>query len=99
LTIRPAAFTIIGMRYSKLLGKTMREDPHGSTRESYSLLIKGGYIRQMSQGLFSFLPLGVRVLKNIQSLIAEEVEKLGGQEVNVPLVSSVDIAINGWEKS
>ena len=95
MTIRPGISTIIEMRYSKLLGKTIREDPHGSKRESYSLLIKGGYIRQMSQGLFSFLPLGVRVLKNLQGLIAEEVEKLGGQEVNVPLVSSVDI----WRKS
>jgi prolyl-tRNA synthetase len=83
------------MKYSKLLGKTIREDPHGSTRESYSLLIKGGYIRQMGHGLFSFLPLGVRVLKNLQNLISEEVEKLGGQEVNVPLVSSADI----WHKS
>ncbi len=81
MTIRPGASTIIEMRYSKLLGKTIREDPHGSTRESYSLLIKGGYIRQMGHGLFSFLPLGVRVLKNLQNLISEEVEKLGGQEV------------------
>lgn len=95
MTIRPGASTIIEMRYSKLLGKTIREDPHGSTRESYSLLIKGGYIRQMGHGLFSFLPLGVRVLKNLQNLISEEVEKLGGQEVNVPLVSSADI----WRKS
>ncbi len=77
------------------MGKTIREDPHGSKRESYSLLIKGGYIRQMSNGLFAFLPLGVRVLKNLQNLIAAELDKLGGQEVNVPLVSSVDI----WRKS
>jgi len=95
LTIRPGTSTIMEMRYSKLLGKTIREDPHGSTRVSYSLLVKGGYIRQMSHGLFSFLPLGVRVLKNLQYLISEEVEKLGGQEVNVPLVSSIDI----WRKS
>jgi prolyl-tRNA synthetase len=69
------------MRDNRLLGKTLRDAPQSIRMPSYALLHRGGYIRQMAQGLFSFLPLGMRVLQNIQRIIAEEMDALGGQEI------------------
>ncbi|MBA7652693.1 Proline--tRNA ligase [subsurface metagenome] len=83
------------MRYSRLLGKSLREVPHESPSESYSLLLKAGFVRQLGQGLFSFLPLGMRVIKKIELLISEEMEKLGGQEILAPVVTPAEI----WRKS
>jgi prolyl-tRNA synthetase len=83
------------MRYSKLFGKTRREDPHEVRWPSYSLLYKGGFVRQMGQGLFSILPLGMRVIKNLEAIISEEMDKLGGQEMYASLITPADI----WRKS
>jgi prolyl-tRNA synthetase len=59
------------------------------------LLLRGGYIRPLSQGLYSFLPLATRVLNRIKAIIAEEMDALGGQEVLLPVVNPLDI----WRKS
>ena len=83
------------MRYSGLLGKTLREEPHGIRSPSYALLLKGGYIRQLGQGLFAFLPLGLRVLRNLQRIITEEMQALGGQEIYAPVVTPAEI----WRRS
>ncbi len=83
------------MYYSRVLGKTLREIPHGVTCKSHGLLLRGGYIRQLSQGLFSFLPMGVRVLNRVKEIIRREMEALGGQEVIVPLINPAEI----WKKS
>ena len=83
------------MRYSVLLGKTLREEPHGIRSPSYALLLKGGYIRQLGQGLFAFLPLGLRVLRNLQRIITEEMEAMGAQEIYAPVVTPAEI----WRRS
>ena len=83
------------MRYTRVLGKTLRDVPQSIRMASYALLHRGGFIRQMAQGLFSFLPLGMRVLQNIQRIIAEEMDALGGQEIYVPVVTPSDI----WRRS
>jgi prolyl-tRNA synthetase len=83
------------MRYSNLFGKTRREDPREIRWPSYSLLYKGGFVRQMGQGLFSILPLGMRVIRNLEAVITEEMDKLGGQEMYASLVTPADI----WRKS
>ena len=83
------------MRYSALLGKTLREEPHGIRSPSYALLLKGGYIRQLGQGLFAFLPLGLRVLRNLERIIGEEMRALGGQEIYAPVVTPAEI----WRRS
>jgi prolyl-tRNA synthetase len=83
------------MRYSALLGKTLREEPHGIRSPSYALLLKGGYIRQLGQGLFAYLPLGLRVLRNLQRIITEEMQALGGQEIYAPVVTPAEI----WRRS
>jgi len=83
------------MQYSRLLGKTLRESPQEIKTKNHALLFKGGYIRPLGQGLFSFLPLGLRVLENLKTIIKEEMDKLGGQEVQVPVVNPSEI----WKKT
>ena len=83
------------MRYSRLLAKTLREVPQDIKSPSHMLLLRGGFIRPLAQGLFSFPPLGLRVLRNIEGIIREEMEALGGQEMSVPFVNPLEI----WKKS
>ncbi|NBB91348.1 MAG: proline--tRNA ligase [Spirochaetes bacterium] len=83
------------MRFSRLLGTTLREVPTDVRADSYRLLLRGGYIRPLGAGLFSFLPLGHRVIRRLKRIIAEEMEKLGGQEVSVAMVNPYDL----WERS
>ena len=79
------------MLYSQLFGKTIKEIAHSQGGECYNLLHRGGFVRQLSQGLYSFLPLGMRVQKKIESIIREEMENLNGQEVLVPLVNPYEL--------
>jgi prolyl-tRNA synthetase len=83
------------MRYSRLFGKTKKETQNELFQESYSLLFKAGFARPLGQGLYCFLPIGLRVLRNIKRIISEELESLGGSEIQVPLVNPADL----WEES
>jgi prolyl-tRNA synthetase len=79
------------MRYTNLFGKTLRNVPHEVKSEGHALLIRGGFIRPLGSGLFSYLPLGYRVAERIMGVIREEMNELGGQEVVVPLVNPREI--------
>ncbi|MBN2552158.1 MAG: proline--tRNA ligase, partial [Spirochaetales bacterium] len=79
------------MKYTAVLGKTLREVPQSIRTPSHALLHRAGFVRRMAQGLYSFLPLGMRVLQNIQRIIAEEMRSLGGQEIYVPVVTPSEI--------
>jgi len=83
------------MRYSRLLAHTLRAAPHGVRSVSYQLLVRAGFIRSLGNGLYSFLPLGHRVLRNIKRIVSEEMEAIGGQEVSVPLVNPREL----WERT
>lgn len=83
------------MRFSRLLGTTLREVPTDVRSDSYRLLLQAGYLRPLGTGLFSFLPLGYRVIRHLKRIIAEEMEGLGGQEVSVSLVNPYDL----WQRS
>ncbi len=83
------------MKYTQLFGKTLRNVHHGVKSEGFAYLLRGGFVRTHGNGLFSYLPLGNRVVRNIQQIIREEMEGLGGQEVNVPVVNPVEM----WQKS
>ena len=83
------------MLFSRLLGTTLREVPTDVRSESYRLLLRAGYVRPLGAGLFSYLPLGYRVFRRLRRVIAEEMEKLGGQEVSVALVNPHDL----WQRS
>ncbi|MBU1446028.1 proline--tRNA ligase [Patescibacteria group bacterium] len=79
------------MRYSKLFGKTKHEVPCDSNSKNAELLTKGGFIDKLSSGIYSFLPLGLRVLKKINEIIREEMDAIDGQEILMPALHPIDI--------
>ncbi len=83
------------MRYSRLLGKTTRDYPRSVRTAGNALLQRGGFIRPLSQGLYSFLPLGLRVVSRLTELIRREMRALDGQEVLLPLVNPLEL----WQRS
>ncbi|MCK4797737.1 MAG: proline--tRNA ligase, partial [Spirochaetes bacterium] len=74
------------MQLSKYFFKTIKEIPTDAELKSHKLLIRGGYIKQISAGIFSYLPLAVRTLKKIEQIIREEMDAINGYEVNMPVV-------------
>ena len=74
------------MRLSKYFFKTIKEIPSDAELKSHKLLIRGGYIKQVSAGVFSYLPIAVKVLQKIEKIIREEMNKVDGYEVNMPVV-------------
>lgn len=83
------------MKQSKLFTKTRKESPADEVSKNAELLIRGGFIHKEMAGVYSYLPLGLRVLKKIENIIREEMNKVGGQEV---LMSSFQPKEN-WEKT
>src|SRR5579864_1855368 len=81
------------MRVSALLTRTLREAPHNSDSSSQELLVRGGYIRQLTSGVYSFLPLGQRVMHKIARIVREEMDRAGGQEVSMPILQPREM----WE--
>ena len=84
-----------GMRQSQLFTKTRKEAPADEGSKNAELLIRGGFIHKEMAGVYSYLPLGLLVLKKIENIIREEMNKAGGQEV---LMSSFQPKEN-WEKT
>jgi prolyl-tRNA synthetase len=83
------------MRFSNLFGKTLREIPSEADTASHQLLLRAGMIQQVAAGVYSYLPLGWRVLKKIEQIIREEMDKAGGQELMLPSLQPFEL----WEKS
>ena len=83
------------MRQSKLFTKTKKEAPSDEVSKNAEFLIRGGFIHKEMAGVYSYLPLGLRVLKKIENIIREEMNVVGGQEV---LMSSMQPKDN-WEKT
>jgi prolyl-tRNA synthetase len=71
-------------RMSQLLLKTLRDDPADAETTSHRLLVRAGYVRRSSAGMWSWLPLGKRVLDNVARIVREEMDAIGGQEVLLP---------------
>lgn len=69
---------------SQLFLRTLRDDPADAEVPSHKLLIRAGYIRPVAPGLYSWLPLGLRVLRNIERVVREEMNAIGGQEILLP---------------
>ncbi len=72
------------MRMSSLFVRTLREDPADAEVASHRLLVRAGYIRRVAPGLYSWLPLGYRVLRKIEDIIRDEMDDMGAQEVHFP---------------
>jgi prolyl-tRNA synthetase len=71
-------------RMSRLMLKTLRDDPADAETASHRLLVRAGYVRRSSAGVWSWLPLGKRVLDNVTRVVREEMDAIGGQEVLLP---------------
>ncbi len=69
---------------SELFLRTLRDDPAEAEVASHKLLIRAGYVRPIAPGLYSWLPLGLRVLRNIERVVREEMNAIGGQEILFP---------------
>jgi len=83
------------MRFSKLFGKTSRQTPAEAEGISHQLLLRAGMIAQTASGIYSYLPLGWRVLKKIEQIIREEINKTGGQELMLPVLQPFQL----WQQS
>lgn len=71
-------------RMSRLMIKTLRDDPADAETLNHKLLVRAGYVRRTAAGIWSWLPLGKKVLENITRVVREEMDAIGGQEVLLP---------------
>ncbi len=83
------------MRWSKLFGKTLREDPAEAELVSHRLMLKAGMIYQVSSGIYSYLPLAWRSLRKIEQIIREEIDAAGGQELRLSVLQPREL----WQES
>lgn len=83
------------MRASKYLIATQKEVPADAEVISHKLMLKAGMIRKLASGLYNWLPLGLRVLRKVENIIREEMDKSGAQEVMMPVVQPAEL----WEES
>jgi prolyl-tRNA synthetase len=78
-------------RQSRLFIPTLREDPADAEAISHKLLVRGGYIRQLSAGVWTFLPLGWRVHQKVVQIVREEMDAIGGQEMLMPVLTPAEL--------
>jgi prolyl-tRNA synthetase len=88
------------MRQSLLLLPTLKEDPADADVISHKLMLRAGMVRQLASGLYTWLPLGLRVLRRIEHIIREEMNRSGAQEVSMPVVQPAELWIETgrWQK-
>ncbi|MDQ2982214.1 MAG: proline--tRNA ligase [Actinomycetota bacterium] len=82
-------------RASQLFLPTLREDPADAEAASHKLLVRGGFIRQVGAGIWTFLPLGWRVHQKVIQIVREEMDAIGGQEMLMPLLTPAEL----WQQS
>ena len=84
---------------STLFLRTLRDDPADAEVPSHKLLVRGGYVRRVAPGIYSWLPLGLAVLAKVEKIIREEMISIGGQEVHFPAIIPREIfeASGRWE--
>ena len=74
------------MKLDKLVGERFRERPAGCVIESHALMVRGGYMKGVANGIFSQYPPLRRVTRKLEQIIREEMDAIGGQEVSMPVV-------------
>ncbi|HLZ61636.1 MAG TPA: proline--tRNA ligase [Ktedonosporobacter sp.] len=79
------------MRVSQLLTTTLREAPRDTEGGNQELLVRAGFIRQLTTGVYSFLPLGTRVIQKISRIVREEMDRTGGQELIMPVIQPMEL--------
>ncbi|HSH12692.1 MAG TPA: proline--tRNA ligase, partial [Desulfurivibrionaceae bacterium] len=88
------------MRYSEMLLPTLKENPSEAEVVSHRLLLRGGFIRKLSSGVYSYLPLGLATIRKVEQIVREEMNRAGAQEVLLPIVQPADLWIESgrWTK-
>ena len=76
---------------SRLLAPTLREVPAEAEIASHQLMLRAGFIRKSAAGIYTYLPLGYRVLQNIMAIVREEMDAAGGQEVLLPILQPAEL--------
>ncbi len=74
----------MALRMSTLFLRTLREDPADAELPSHRLLVRAGYIRRVAPGIYTWLPLGLKVLRNVERIVREEMDSIGAQELSFP---------------
>jgi len=88
------------VRISKLFGKTLREVPADADTTSHQLLVRAGMVNQLAAGVYSYLPLGWKVLRKIENIIREEMDSAGGQELSLPTLQPLELLeISGRDRA
>ena len=88
---RPRTTERRGQKVSSLFGSTLREAPGETEVTSHALLLRAGYVRQLAAGIFSYLPLAWRSLRKIEQILREEMDRIGGQELSLPVVHPAEL--------
>ena len=83
------------MRWSRMFGKTLREEPADADLVSHRLMLKAGMIYQVSSGVYSYMPLAWRSLRRIEQIIREEMDAAGAQELRMPVLQPKEL----WDES
>ena len=83
------------MKMSKMVGRRLKEVPKDAKTDSHKFLIRGGYIRPVSAGIYDLLPAGKRIVEKIERIIREEMNRIDGQEILMPVVLPAEL----WEES
>ncbi len=83
------------MRYSQMLIPTTKETPAEAEVVSHQLLLRGGFIRKLTSGLYTYLPLGLAAMQKVESIVREEMNRAGAQELLMPMVQPADL----WQES
>ncbi len=79
------------MRLSQLFGKTLRQVPAEAETPSHRLLLRAGMAQQIAAGVYSYLPLGWAVIKRIEAIVREEMDREGGQEMMMPAILPLEV--------
>src|SRR5436189_6256703 len=80
---------------SRLLVHTLRDPPGDAEAASHQLLVRAGYIRRLASGVYTYLPLGWRVLQKVEAIVREEMDRAGAQEMLMPVLHPEEV----WEQS
>ena len=79
------------MRTSQILIPTLREDPGEAETVSHKLMLRAGLIRKVAAGIYTYLPLGLRVIRKVEQIIREEMNRAGAQELLMPIASPAEL--------
>jgi prolyl-tRNA synthetase len=83
------------VRWSQAFIPTLRDDPSDAEAASHKLLVRAGFIRQLTAGVYSLLPAGVRVCRKIEAIVRREMDAIGAQEFSLPALHPAEI----WQRT